>query len=70
MDELQQLFGNRFVGFDKDRELFRKFDNPFKASYEDTGPILQLYLINLHCSNEVRSKFKEGNLTVFLKTNV
>jgi hypothetical protein len=55
------------MDFDQDRGLFRIFGNPFEASYEDTEPTLQLELINQHCSDEIMSKFKEGNLLNFCK---
>jgi hypothetical protein len=35
IEQLQQLFTDRFVDFSKDRGLFRTFANPFEASYED-----------------------------------
>jgi hypothetical protein len=31
-----------------------------EGSYEDTGTIVQLELIDLHCSNEIRSKIQVG----------
>jgi hypothetical protein len=58
---------DRFVDFDKDRGLFRTFANPCDASYEDAEPTLQLKLIDPHCSGELRSKFKEGDLLNFYK---
>jgi hypothetical protein len=48
-----------------DRALFRTFANPVEASYEDTRPTLQLKLIDLHCSDDLRSKFEEGDLLNF-----
>jgi hypothetical protein len=71
IEQPQQLFTDGFVDFDKDRGLFRTFANPFESSYEDE-PSLQLELIDLHCSHEFGSKFKEGdllNLCVFLNTS-
>jgi len=55
------------VDFDKDRGLFRTFADPFEASYEEAEPTLQLELINLHYSDELRSKFKKGDLLNFYK---
>jgi hypothetical protein len=56
--QLLKLSADRFVGFDKVRELFTKFSNPFEASYEENEPTLQLQLIHPHCSDELTSKFK------------
>jgi hypothetical protein len=53
------------VDFDNDRGSFRIFGNPFEVLYEDIEPTLQFKLINLHCSNELRSQFKEGDLLKF-----
>jgi hypothetical protein len=47
--------------------LFKTFDNPFEGSYEDSERILQLKLTYLHCSDELRCKFKEGDLGNFSK---
>jgi hypothetical protein len=55
------------VDFNEDRGLFRTFANSFEMSCEDSKPTLQLLLIDLHCSDEVRSKFKEGDLHNFCK---
>jgi hypothetical protein len=38
--------------------LFRTFGSTFEASHEDDEPTLQLELIDLHCSDELRSEFK------------
>jgi hypothetical protein len=51
-EQLQQLFA--------DKGLFRKFASLLEASYEDAEPALQLELIEPRCSDELRSKFKEG----------
>lgn len=48
------------MDFDQDRTLFRKFTNPFEASYEDAEPALQLKLIYLYYNDKLKSKFKEG----------
>jgi hypothetical protein len=45
------------VDFNKDTELFRTFSTPLEAPYEDAETILQLELINLHCSDELGCKF-------------
>jgi hypothetical protein len=66
-EQIQQLFTYRFVDASEDRGLFRTFSNSSEASYEDAEPTSELELINLHCSNELRSKFKEGNLLNFHK---
>lgn len=57
----------RFVNFDGDRALIRIFADPFEASYEDTKTTLWLELIDLHCSDDLKSKFKEGDLLNFYK---
>jgi len=72
-EQLHQLFTDRFMGFDKDRGLFRSIANPLEASYEDDEPTSQQELIDPHSSDELGSKFKELyllNLYTFLKTNI
>jgi len=51
------------------RKPWLEFANPIKALYENAKCILQPKVINLHCSDGLRSKFKETDmLSVFLKT--
>jgi len=50
------------MDFNKDRELFRTFPNPFEALYGDAEPTLQVKVINLYCIDELWSKFIEGDL--------
>jgi len=50
------------MDFEQDRGLFRTFATPYEATYEDDEPTLQLLLIDQHCSDEFKSKFKEGDL--------
>jgi hypothetical protein len=42
------------MDFEQDIALFRTFAIPFEASYEVTEPTLQLELINLHSSGELK----------------
>jgi hypothetical protein len=53
------------VDFRKDKGVLRTFHNPFEASYEDGESILQLELINLHCMDELRSKFRTDLLNMY-----
>jgi len=48
-----------------DGELLRTFANPFEASDGDGEPTVQLELIDKHCSDELRCKFKECDLLNF-----
>jgi hypothetical protein len=50
------------VDFNEDRGLFRTFAHPFEASYEDAETTSQIKPIDLSCSDELWSKFKEDNL--------
>jgi hypothetical protein len=47
---------------DQIRALLSIFANYFGASYEEAEPNLQPELIDLPCSNKIRSNFKEGDL--------
>jgi len=47
---------------DKDKGLLRTFAKPFEESYADNEPTLQFRVIDLHCSDDFRSKFKDSNL--------
>jgi len=37
-----------------------EYVNPFEASYVDAEPTSHLKLIDLHCSDELRTKVKES----------
>jgi hypothetical protein len=64
----EKLFTDRFADVDdEDRGLFKRFANPSEVSYEDAEPASQLGLIDLRCSDELRSKFKEGDMLNFYK---
>jgi len=65
--KLQLLFKERFKDFDTDKIDFRTFANPFEVSYEHSDPTLQLELIDLQCNEELKIKFKEGNILNFYK---
>jgi hypothetical protein len=68
IEQLQQSFTDTFVDSDKDTGLFTTIANPFEAQYENDEPTSEL---KLHCSDdELGSKFKEGDLSVFLKANI
>jgi hypothetical protein len=55
------------VNFGHSRKSFRIFSNLSEAAYEDNEPTFQLELIDLHCSNELRPKFKEDDFLDFYK---
>jgi len=67
IESFQELFADKFVDFSKDRGLFRTFANPFEASYEEAKPASQLILVDLQFTDELRSKYKEGDLLFFYK---
>jgi hypothetical protein len=62
LNSSNNYFSGRFMDFNKDRELFRTFPNPFEALYGDAEPTLQVKVINLYCIDELWSKFIEGDL--------
>jgi hypothetical protein len=67
-EHIQKSFTNRCVDINQDRVVFRELATPFEASYDDEAENnLQLKLTDHHCRDELRSKFKEGNLFNFYK---
>jgi hypothetical protein len=55
------------MDFDRDIDLFTTFANTLEASDEDVETILQLQLIDVHYSDELRSFHKECDLFNFYK---
>jgi len=51
IEQLQHLFPDSLLDFNKDRGLFRTFANPFEVSHEDSEATLQLKQIDPHCSD-------------------
>jgi len=63
----------RVMDTDQDRAFLRTFVNHLEALHKESQTVFHLTLINLHCSNGFRSKFKQCNLCnfcTFPKTNI
>lgn len=67
IQQIQTSFYERFEDFDRHKILFSTFANPFEASPENAESKLQLELIDIQCNEELKSKFKEGDLMNFYR---
>lgn len=57
--KLQEEFDHRFADFKTHRATFQIFADPFSFDVEDAPPVVQLELIDLQCSSELKAKFRE-----------
>ncbi|KAM3838284.1 general transcription factor II-I repeat domain-containing protein 2A-like [Diretmus argenteus] len=62
--KLQEEFEHRFADFKTHRSIFQIFANPFVVDVEDVPPLLQMELIDLQCSSDLKAKFMDvsGNV--------
>jgi hypothetical protein len=73
IEQLQQSVTDRFIDFDKNKSLFTTFTDPLESSYEGSETALQLKLITVYSSDELRFKLKVRCLifiNAFLKIQI
>ncbi|KAM3838371.1 general transcription factor II-I repeat domain-containing protein 2A-like [Diretmus argenteus] len=56
---LQEEFDHRFADFKTHRATFQIFADPFSIDVEDAPAVLQMELIDLQCSLQLKAKFRE-----------
>ena len=57
--KLQEEFDDRFADFKTHRATFQMFADPFSFDVQDAPPVLQMELIDLQCTFELKAKFME-----------
>ncbi|XP_023213685.1 general transcription factor II-I repeat domain-containing protein 2-like isoform X2 [Centruroides sculpturatus] len=67
VNTLLTSFNERFGEFQKYKIYLQLFSTPFDVKVEDAPPDVQLELIDIQCSDELKSQFKNSNLLTFYK---
>ncbi|KAM7302595.1 general transcription factor II-I repeat domain-containing protein 2-like [Ixodes scapularis] len=68
VEYLLSEFQQRFKAFESEKSNYDLFRDPFSVAPEDTGPTLQLELIDLECSPELKSMHRESQLLDFYRS--
>ncbi|KAM7310458.1 hypothetical protein ISCGN_007366 [Ixodes scapularis] len=68
VEYLLSEFQQRFKAFESKKSNYDLFRDPFSVAPEDTAPTLQLELIDLQCSPELKSMHRESQLLDFYRS--
>lgn len=68
VENLLSEFQQRFKAFESEKSNYDLFRDPFSVAPEDTDPTLQLELIDLQCSPELKSMHRESQLLDFYRS--
>ncbi|XP_071051104.1 general transcription factor II-I repeat domain-containing protein 2B-like [Onthophagus taurus] len=65
--DLKLEFQKRFSDFDINSREIRLFQNPYDCNVGDVSSQFQMEIIDLQASDQIKNKYKEGNLIDFYK---
>lgn len=60
LENLQQEFNQRFADFKTYNDIFQIFADPFTYNVDSAPVMLQMELIDLQCSTDLKTKFREA----------
>ena len=65
--DLKEKFQKRFSDLDMNSKEIRLFQNPFDCNVAEISSQLQIEIIDLQANEQIKDKYKEGNLIDFYK---